>query len=80
MSRTVTPISIYLSGSIKGTTLETIFHQDISSPLWSAKPIDENPQIIVEAHLAFLRAGARVILTSTLLQYLPASRIFSRRY
>lgn len=53
--------SIYL----KGTTLENVFHQDISSPLWSAKPIDENPEIITQAHLAFLRAGARVILTST---------------
>ncbi|KZT29094.1 Homocysteine S-methyltransferase [Neolentinus lepideus HHB14362 ss-1] len=49
-----------------GTTLEDMFHQNIShSSLWSAKPIDEDPEIIIEAHLAFLRAGARVVLTST---------------
>jgi len=48
-----------------GTTLEDLFRRDIFSPLWSAKPVDEDPQVIIQAHLAFLRAGADVILTST---------------
>ncbi|KZT04271.1 Homocysteine S-methyltransferase [Laetiporus sulphureus 93-53] len=48
-----------------GTTLEDMFHQNISTPLWSAKPIEDNPALIIETHLAFLRAGADVILTST---------------
>ncbi|KAJ7782507.1 Homocysteine S-methyltransferase [Mycena maculata] len=49
-----------------GTTLEQTFGLDISNtPLWSAKAAIEYPEVIVDAHLAFLRAGARIILTST---------------
>ena len=50
---------------VQGTTLEELFHKDISAPLWSAKPVDSEPQVIVDAHLAFLRAGCDIILTST---------------
>ena len=50
---------------MQGTTLEDLFHKDISHALWSAKPIDEDPEVIIAAHLAFLRAGANVILTAT---------------
>jgi homocysteine S-methyltransferase len=50
----------------KGSTIEDTYKQDITrTPLWSAKPIQENPELIVDAHLAFLRAGAEIILTST---------------
>ncbi|KAH8106894.1 Homocysteine S-methyltransferase [Cristinia sonorae] len=56
---------IYLLDGGMGTTLESIFHKDVSSPLWSAKPVDEEPEVIIDAHLAFLHAGADVILTST---------------
>ena len=28
-------------------------------------PVQENPELIVDAHLAFLRAGAEIILSST---------------
>ncbi|KAJ7282566.1 Homocysteine S-methyltransferase [Mycena rebaudengoi] len=49
-----------------GTTLEQTFGLNIShTPLWSAKAAIEHPQVIIDAHLAFLRAGARIILTST---------------
>ncbi|KAJ7587084.1 Homocysteine S-methyltransferase [Mycena floridula] len=49
-----------------GTTLEDVFHSNISNtPLWSAKPILEQPESIVEAHLTFMKAGAEVISTST---------------
>ncbi|KAF7305738.1 Hcy-binding domain-containing protein [Mycena chlorophos] len=49
-----------------GTTLETTFGLDISNtPLWSAKAAIEHPETIVDAHLAFLRAGAEIILTAT---------------
>lgn len=58
-----------------GTTLEDVFHQDISMPLWSARPIEDNPELIIAAHLAFLRAGADVILTST---YQCAFQTFER--
>ena len=49
----------------QGTTLEDVFHKDISTPLWSAKPIEYDPEVMIAAHLAFLRAGANIILTST---------------
>ncbi|KAJ7502498.1 Homocysteine S-methyltransferase, partial [Mycena galericulata] len=56
---------VILDGGL-GTTLEQTFGLDIShTPLWSAKAAIEHPEVIVDAHLAFLRAGARVILTST---------------
>ncbi|RDX55226.1 Homocysteine S-methyltransferase [Lentinus brumalis] len=55
---------LVLDGGL-GTTLEDVFHKDISTPLWSAKPIEDDPEVIIAAHLAFLRAGADVILTST---------------
>ncbi|KAJ6538781.1 Homocysteine S-methyltransferase [Mycena vulgaris] len=56
---------VILDGGL-GTTLEQTFGLDISNtPLWSAKAAIEHPEVIVDAHLAFLRAGARIILTST---------------
>ncbi|KAH9829094.1 Homocysteine S-methyltransferase [Rhodofomes roseus] len=55
---------LVLDGGL-GTTLEELFQRDIFSPLWSAKPVDEDPEVIIKAHLAFLRAGADIILTST---------------
>lgn len=49
-----------------GSTLEDLFHVNISqSHLWSGRQILDNPRTVVEAHLAFLRAGAQIILTST---------------
>ena len=54
------------SPAFKGSTLEDTFKQNITrTPLWSAKPVQESPELIVGAHLAFLRAGAEIILTST---------------
>ncbi|KAF8234042.1 hypothetical protein L208DRAFT_1394684 [Tricholoma matsutake] len=50
-----------------GTTLEQLFNLDIShTALWSAGPILKQPEAVVETHLAFLRAGARIISTPTL--------------
>ncbi|KAI4519248.1 Homocysteine S-methyltransferase [Schizophyllum commune Loenen D] len=59
-----------------GTTLEDIFHVDVShTALWSAKPILEQPQVIIDAHLAFLRAGADLLSTAT---YQCSYRTFQR--
>ncbi|KIP07368.1 hypothetical protein PHLGIDRAFT_422040 [Phlebiopsis gigantea 11061_1 CR5-6] len=55
---------IVLDGGL-GTTLEDVFHRDISNPLWSARPIEHEPEVIIEAHLSFLRAGARIITAAT---------------
>ncbi|KAK0213309.1 Homocysteine S-methyltransferase [Desarmillaria ectypa] len=49
-----------------GTTLETDFNVNISNtPLWSSRAVVEQPDVMIQAHLAFFRAGAQVILTST---------------
>ncbi|KAK0462510.1 Homocysteine S-methyltransferase [Desarmillaria tabescens] len=49
-----------------GTTLETDFNVNISNtPLWSSRAVVEQPDVMIQAHLAFFRAGAEVILTST---------------
>lgn len=39
--------------------------EDLSDRLWSARLLLENPEAIVEAHLAFFRAGARVATTAS---------------
>lgn len=39
--------------------------QDLSHPLWSARMLIEDPQVIVAAHLAYLRAGAGCIITAS---------------
>jgi homocysteine S-methyltransferase len=51
----------------KGTTLEDRLNLDYisSSPLWSARAVIEDSESVVNAHLAFLRAGAQIIQTST---------------
>lgn len=51
--------------SLQGTTLEDVFLKDIKHPLWSAKLVDNEEDVIVAAHLAFLQAGSQAILTST---------------
>ncbi|KAG9220358.1 hypothetical protein CCMSSC00406_0006623 [Pleurotus cornucopiae] len=58
------PVAIMDGGM--GTTLETFYSKSISNtPLWSANVIMEDPEAVINAHLAFLRAGAKVILTAT---------------
>lgn len=38
---------------------------DINNPLWSASVIASNPQAIIDAHRAYLEAGAEVIITAS---------------
>jgi homocysteine S-methyltransferase len=38
---------------------------DLHDPLWSARVLLERPALIREAHLAFLRAGADILITSS---------------
>jgi homocysteine S-methyltransferase len=38
---------------------------DIDNPLWSASMIESNPQAIVDAHRAYLDAGAEIIITAS---------------
>jgi len=46
------------------TVLETAGH-DLRHDLWTARLITEQPEALIEAHLAFLLAGAEVIITSS---------------
>lgn len=46
------------------TALEEAGHR-LDDRLWTARLLIDDPQAIVAAHLAFLRAGARVLLTSS---------------
>ncbi|KAH8116603.1 Homocysteine S-methyltransferase [Phellopilus nigrolimitatus] len=48
-----------------GTTLENDFGKDLSTPLWSASLVNTEPEAAVKVHLAFLDAGADLIMTST---------------
>lgn len=38
-----------------------------TDPLWSARLLHTNPQMIKDIHLDFLRAGADIIITGTYL-------------
>ncbi len=44
---------------------------DLNHKLWTAKILDENPEAIIQAHLAFLESGARCITTSSYQASLP---------
>ena len=46
------------------TELEALGH-DLSDRLWSARLLADEPEAIVEAHLAYFRAGARVAITAS---------------
>lgn len=60
------PKSPVISDGGLGTTLEDVFNVNISNtPLWSSRAVIEQPDVMIQAHLAFFRAGAQVILTST---------------
>lgn len=57
---------IITSSSSQGTTLEDDLGVKIShSPLWSAHPLTDNEDSIIEAHLLFLRSGSKIISTAT---------------
>jgi hypothetical protein len=49
----------------QGSTLEDVFQIDTASSLWSSEDLINNPESVIEAHLLFLRAGARLIETAS---------------
>ncbi|KAH8995252.1 Homocysteine S-methyltransferase [Lactarius hatsudake] len=49
----------------QGSTLEDVFRIDTASSLWSSEALIKNPGSVIEAHLLFLRAGARLIETAS---------------
>lgn len=50
--------------------LEQLGH-DLNHKLWTARLLDQDPESIVEAHLAYLRSGARCITTSSYQATIP---------
>jgi homocysteine S-methyltransferase len=50
--------------------------QDLSDDLWSARLLTDDPDQILAAHLAYVRAGARVLITSS---YQATFEGFARR-
>ncbi|WP_394175709.1 homocysteine S-methyltransferase [Thalassotalea litorea] len=52
---------------IDGGLATQLEHQghDLNHPMWSAKLLLEDPDAIINAHLAYLRAGAQCIITSS---------------
>lgn len=55
---------ILIDGGL-GSTLEDTFQIDTASSLWSSEALIKNPESVIEAHLIFLRAGARLIETAS---------------
>ncbi len=54
---------VVLDGGL-ATQLATAGH-DLSDELWSARLLHDDPEAVIDAHLAFLRAGASVITTAS---------------
>jgi len=44
---------------------------DLNHPLWSARLLERAPEAITQAHLAYLKAGARCIITSSYQASMP---------
>eukprot|EP00796_Vickermania_ingenoplastis_P006675 gene6675-4783_t len=66
---------LVLDGGL-GSQLEAL-GCDVNDPLWSGKTLLENPECIEQIHLAYLRAGARCILTASY-QVTPESYVQHR--
>ncbi|KAF8322237.1 Homocysteine S-methyltransferase [Clavulina sp. PMI_390] len=58
-----------------GTALELMGHDIASSPLWSASMLERDPESVLNAHSAFLAAGADIVITNT---YQASSEQFAR--
>lgn len=56
-------LPLILDGGL-ATELEAQGH-DLNHPLWSAKLLLEEPQAIIDAHLAYLRAGAECVISAS---------------
>lgn len=54
---------VVLDGGLS-TALEARGH-DLNHPLWSARLLDEDPEVIREVHRSFLEAGADVVVSSS---------------
>ncbi|KAI0268013.1 Homocysteine S-methyltransferase [Russula aff. rugulosa BPL654] len=55
-------LPILIDGGL-GSVLEDVFQVDTASSLWSSEALIKHPDSVIEAHIMFLRAGARLIET-----------------
>lgn len=56
--------AVWVADGGLATQLEAMGH-DLTDALWSARLLRDDPEAIVAAHLAFLRAGARIVTTAS---------------
>ncbi|KAI9455192.1 Homocysteine S-methyltransferase [Russula earlei] len=57
-------LPVLIDGGL-GSTLEDVFQIDTASSLWSSEALIKCPQSVIDTHLIFLRAGARLIETAS---------------
>ncbi len=74
LARTLQHGVVLLDGGLASQLTAT--GSDLTDYLWSARLLIDDPGAVVEAHLAFLRAGARVITTAS---YQATTAGFARR-
>ncbi|GAA1759249.1 homocysteine S-methyltransferase [Luedemannella helvata] len=74
LARTLQHGAVLLDGGLASQLTAT--GSDLTDYLWSARVLVDDPGAIVEAHLEFLRAGARVITTAS---YQATRAGFARR-
>ena len=68
-------LKILILDGAMATELER-YGANINDPLWSAKVLIENPELIRQVHLDYLRAGADIITTAS---YQATFEGFNRR-
>jgi homocysteine S-methyltransferase len=64
MANPLSPDDVLLLDGGLATELESMGHS-LKHRLWSAKLLLEQPQAIIDAHLAYLRAGAQCIISAS---------------
>lgn len=64
MGRTDEELDVLIADGGLATTLADAGH-DVSGALWSARVLSEDPRAVMDAHAAFVAAGARVLTTAS---------------
>ena len=64
MIREMSPDGVHIIDGGLSNVLEAAGHH-LNSKLWSAELLDKNPSAIIEAHRAYILAGAEVITTAS---------------
>lgn len=63
-------MTVLIDGGLS-SALETLGHR-LDDALWTARLVERDPEAVIEAHLGFLRAGARVLITASYQASVPS--------